>query len=61
MHVFAVCDVVFTLVFMLELLFNMATHWFFEFWCNTFNIFDFVVVIITTLSLFPAIDMKVVR
>ena len=32
MRVFDQLDVIFTLVFLLELVFNLATHWFLEFW-----------------------------
>ena len=31
-RVFNALDIAFTLVFLLELLLNMATHWFWEFW-----------------------------
>jgi hypothetical protein len=59
-QIFATLDVFFTLIFVVELAFNMATHWFFEFWRNSFNIFDLIVVVITTISLFPEVDMKVI-
>jgi hypothetical protein len=32
LSVFETLDVVFTIVFLLELILNMATHWFWEFW-----------------------------
>jgi|LauGreDrversion2_3_1035106.scaffolds.fasta_scaffold104003_2 hypothetical protein len=31
-RVFDTLDVVFTILFLLELILNMATHWFWEFW-----------------------------
>ena len=31
-RVFDILDVVFTILFLLELILNMATHWFWEFW-----------------------------
>ena len=31
-RVFNALDIAFTLIFLLELLLNMATHWFWEFW-----------------------------
>ena len=31
-RVFDALDIAFTVLFLLELLFNMATHWFLEFW-----------------------------
>jgi len=31
-RVFSALDIAFTLIFLLELLLNMATHWFWEFW-----------------------------
>ena len=30
--VFEILDIVFTIIFLLELILNMATHWFWEFW-----------------------------
>lgn len=31
-RVFNALDIAFTIIFLLELLLNMATHWFWEFW-----------------------------
>ena len=57
---FKTLDVVFTLIFLCELLLNMACNWFWKFWGSAFNVFDFVVVVITTISLLPFVDLKVV-
>jgi Ca2+-binding EF-hand superfamily protein len=58
--IFYVLDVIFTLAFLIELLLNMAANWFRAFWLSSFNVFDFIVVAITTVSLLPSVDMKVV-
>ena len=59
-RVFEILDVTFTLLFLAELLLNMSAHWFRPFWRSSFNVFDFCVVAITTISLFPGIDMKII-
>ena len=57
---FASLDVIFTLIFLAELLFNMSCNWFWGFWGSAFNVFDFVVVLVTVISLLPYFDLKVV-
>jgi len=57
---FAAADVVFTIVFLLELITNMACNWFWNFWGSAFNVFDFVVVGVTVASLVPGLDLKVI-
>ena len=59
-EMFRMIDVGFTLIFVVELLLNMAGNWFWRFWQSSFNIFDLAVVIITTISLMPSIDMRVI-
>ncbi|KAK3271760.1 hypothetical protein CYMTET_19915 [Cymbomonas tetramitiformis] len=49
--VFVVFEYFFTLVFALELAVNLYAHWFKEFWQSGWNVFDFVVVTISLLSL----------
>jgi limonene-1,2-epoxide hydrolase len=42
----------FTVLFLMELFLNMLAHWFKEFWGDVGNIMDFVVVLISVLSIF---------
>jgi limonene-1,2-epoxide hydrolase len=42
----------FTVLFLMELCLNMLAHWFKEFWGDVGNIMDFVVVLISVLSIF---------
>ena len=42
---------VFNLIFLVELLVNMYGHWLKRFWCSSWNIFDFVVVVVGCISL----------
>ena len=44
-------DLVFTILFTVELVVNMFGHWFWEFWQDSWNIFDFFVVGISLISL----------
>ena len=44
-------DLMFTIVFLLELLVNMISHWFLEFWNDLWNIFDFAVVAVSVVAL----------
>lgn len=41
----------FNLIFLVELLVNMYGHWLKRFWCSSWNIFDFVVVVVGCISL----------
>ena len=58
--IFTNLDIVFTIIFLLELLLNMAANWFWPFWRSSFNVFDFCIVAVTTISLVPSIDMKII-
>jgi len=42
----------FTIIFVIELVINLAAHWFWDFWQDTWNVFDFVVVSVSMVSLF---------
>jgi hypothetical protein len=42
----------FTVLFLMELCLNMLAHWFQEFWGDLGNIMDFVVVLVSVLSIF---------
>ena len=44
-------DMVFTILFTIELVVNMFSHWFWEFWQDSWNIFDFLVVGVSLISL----------
>jgi len=44
-------EVLFTVLFAIELTFNMYGHWFLEFWNSSWNIFDFIIVGISVLSI----------
>ena len=57
---FAIMDVAFTVIFLIELVMNMVCNWFWKFWTSAFNVFDFVIVCITTISLLPFLDMRVI-
>eukprot|EP00854_Cymbomonas_tetramitiformis_P007855 gene7855-9328_t len=45
-------EIFFTIVFTMELLTNMTANWFRAFWMSGWNLFDFVVVFISLLSMF---------
>ncbi len=44
-------DVFFNCVFLVELLFNMFGTWFEKFWSDGWNVFDFVVVVLSAISM----------
>ena len=44
-------DMVFTILFTIELVINMFGHWFWEFWQDSWNVFDFFVVGVSLISL----------
>jgi hypothetical protein len=46
-------DLAFNYIFLVELMVNMAAHWWREFWADGWNVFDFLVVFITFLSMGP--------
>ena len=47
-------EVAFNYLFLAELIFNLAAHWFVDFFCNGWNVFDFIVVITSTAAMaFP--------
>ena len=52
---------IFMVLFTLELLFNMFGHWFTKFWLSGWNVFDFIIVMISAIALFfegvPGIDV----
>lgn len=58
-EIFQSLDLVFTLIFLVELILNMGCNWFWGFWGSAFNIFDLIVVVVTTVSLLPYVDFKV--
>jgi hypothetical protein len=60
LEIFKTLDVVFTIIFLIELLLNMSCNWFWGFWGSPFNIFDFFIVLVTTISLLPFFDFKVI-
>ena len=51
---FEMGDYLFTAVFTLELALNMTAHWWKPFWASSWNVFDFVIVSVTLISLSPA-------
>ena len=51
-RLFNALDVVFNYLFLVELVFNMAAHWFYDFFTNGWSLFDFVVVVVSTTSMF---------
>jgi len=53
---FASIDLIFTLLFLVELLVNIAANWFLDFWRDSWNIFDFIVVAVCMVSLFSPVD-----
>ena len=44
-------EIMFTVVFVLELMWNMLVHWFWEFFSDGWNLFDGVVVTVSLVSL----------
>ena len=46
-------DLAFNYIFLVELMVNMAAHWWREFWADGWNCFDFLVVFVTFLSMGP--------
>ena len=48
---FASMEIMFTVVFVLELMWNMLVHWFWEFFSDGWNLFDGVVVTVSLVSL----------
>lgn len=50
-HVFQGLEVFFNVVFLLELLVNMYANFFLRFWCSAWNIFDFLIVMISITSM----------
>ena len=51
-------DLIFTLVFAVELVINLTAHWCAPFWSDGWNIFDFIVVTICLLStVFSSLDV----
>lgn len=44
-------DVVFTIIFTMELVLNMLCNWFFPFWKDGWNIFDFITVLFSLVAL----------
>jgi hypothetical protein len=53
--VWKVSENIFNAVFLVELLVNMYAFWFWQFWISSWNIFDFVVVVVGCISFF--VDM----
>ena len=51
-QVFNDADLAFTILFTVELAINMAVHWFRDFWKLSWNVFDFVIVGVSLVSLF---------
>lgn len=49
--VFKSFEIFFTVVFTVELIVNMTANWWMPFWASGWNIFDFVVVVVSLLSL----------
>ncbi|EKX37036.1 hypothetical protein GUITHDRAFT_145280 [Guillardia theta CCMP2712] len=47
-------DIAFTVVFIVELAINMMSNWFANFWYDGWNLFDFLVVTLSVVSLGPA-------
>ena len=56
-----VCEWIFTMLFLLELIVNLVAHWFWKFFRDPWNTFDFVVVTVSLLGLgfddLPAINV----
>jgi len=47
---FFIMELIFTILFAVELLVNMTAHWFFEFWGDSWSLFDTVVVFASIVS-----------
>jgi hypothetical protein len=46
--------VIFNYLFLAELIFNLAANWFVDFFRNGWNVFDFIVVLLSTAAMaFP--------
>jgi hypothetical protein len=52
LQVFNTLEVVFNYLFLVELVINLAAHWFFDFFEDAWNIFDLVVVVISTVAMY---------
>eukprot|EP00494_Astrolonche_serrata_P027160 UN27423 len=50
-HIFMVFEYIFTLSFTVELLWNMYGNWFVYFWFSGWNVFDFVIVLVSVLAM----------
>ena len=50
MKIFGACESFFFYVFWCELLLNMYSSWFWKFWKSSWNVFDFVVVMVCTVD-----------
>ena len=46
-----ISDMVFTIIFTMELVLNMLCNWFFPFWKDGWNIFDFITVLFSVVAL----------
>merc|ERR1719197_1194728 len=51
-QIFHLSEVLFNSIFAVELLINLYGHWLKPFWQSAWNVFDFVVVVSSALSLF---------
>mmetsp|Transcript_29155 Transcript_29155/g.46957 ORF Transcript_29155/g.46957 Transcript_29155/m.46957 type:complete len:310 (+) Transcript_29155:591-1520(+) len=51
-RVFSELDMVFTIIFAVELGINLMAHWFRPFWSDGWSVFDFIVVTVSLLALF---------
>eukprot|EP00697_Spironema_sp_BW2_P005609 gnl/Spiro4/17823_TR9480_c0_g1_i1.p1 gnl/Spiro4/17823_TR9480_c0_g1~~gnl/Spiro4/17823_TR9480_c0_g1_i1.p1 ORF type:complete len:745 (+),score=152.64 gnl/Spiro4/17823_TR9480_c0_g1_i1:106-2235(+) len=49
--VFLVFEYLFVILFSIELSINLRVHWFRQFWQNAWNVFDFIVVLLSILAL----------
>jgi hypothetical protein len=49
--IFSHIDMIFTIVFATELVVNMTAHWFYAFWSDGWSVFDFIIVVISLVSL----------
>lgn len=49
--IFLDLDIFFTVVFTVELLWNMASFWFLQFWLSYWNLFDFAIIVVSLISL----------
>ena len=50
-HTWNLLSDLFNYAFLLELIVNMYAFWFWDFWCDPWNVFDFVVVVLGVVSL----------